>query len=116
MKSKEFMESLTFFRNTQMGEGLRNSTVNAYGADVEKFLIFLEEERKITSLEKIKFQYITIYRDSLLKKGFKLTTIDRKMDSLSKYFACLATNEWLPVNLMGSFKQKRQPTELRMLI
>jgi len=111
MKSKEFMESLTFFRNTQVGEGLRNSTVKAYGADVEKFLIFLEEERKITSLEKIKFQYITIYRDSLLKKGFKLTTIERKMDSLSKYFACLADNEWLPVNLMGRFKQKRQPTE-----
>lgn len=111
MKSKEFMESLVFFRNTQMGEGLRKSTVSAYGSDVEKFLIFLEEERKISSLEKIKFQYITIYRDSLLKKGFKLTTIDRKMNSLSKYFAFLADNGLLEVNLMGRFKQKKQPTD-----
>ena len=111
MKSKTFNESLAFFRNTQMGEGLRNSTVSAYGADVEKFLIFLEEERKISSLEKIKFEFITIYRNSLQNKGLKHTTIDRKMDSLSKYFAFLADNECLPVNLLGRFKQKRQPKE-----
>jgi len=112
MQNKQFKQSLEFFVNTQMGEGLQKSTVNAYGTDVRGFLEFLEEERRVTSLDKIILQHITIYRNILLlKHGFKRATIDRKVDSLSKYFACLANNEWLPKNIMAKFVHKRQPKD-----
>lgn len=114
MKSENFKESLAFFRNTQRGEGLKISTAKAYATDVEGFLKFLEEERKVTSLDKISTILITIYRNSLMEKGFSPMTIDRKVISISKFFAFLADNGCLETNPMSRFRHKRQPKDSKV--
>ena len=66
---------------------LSERTRKAYKADVRSFLQFLGlEQATLESLQPITFEHVVAYRNELANRGYKRTTINRKLSSLKALF------------------------------
>ncbi len=66
---------------------LSERTRQAYKADVRNFFAFLGFERAtLEDLKPITFQHVVAYRNELANRGYKRTTINRKLSSLKALF------------------------------
>lgn len=104
MKSQKLAESYQFFIEKQQQEGLKRSTIKDYGINLINFLVYLKDKR-VNAPDEITIKHI---EDYLEKQDISL---NKKVSTLSKYFACLTENRLVPKNLMRNFKHEREKKE-----
>jgi len=81
-----FLDS--FLAYITVEKGLSKNTLESYGRDVGKFLVFLEEN-KIKSIHEIKYENILDFLSNFKKHGFSDTTTVRTIVSIKQFFKYL---------------------------
>ena len=106
-KSKEIEEFLSYLK---IEKGYSNNTIYAYRDDLEQFLDFL------AILEKNLFQIgrgeIRLFLSSLLKKGYKIRSITRKLSTLKSFYKHLLMKNKIQKNPAKLVKTPKIPKEL----
>ncbi|WP_193316088.1 site-specific integrase, partial [Flavicella marina] len=69
-------------------KGLSENTLESYGRDLKKFLLFIES-RGITSAREIKYNHILDFLTHSREEGLTATTIVRSMVSVKQFFKYL---------------------------
>ena len=81
-----FLDS--FLAYITVEKGLSKNTLESYGRDVGKFLVFLEESG-VKSVHEIKYENILDFLSSFKKHGFSDTTTVRTIVSIKQFFKYL---------------------------
>jgi integrase/recombinase XerD len=81
-----FLDS--FLAYITVEKGLSKNTLESYGRDVGKFLVFLEE-RGVKSVHEIKYENILDFLSIFKKQGFSDTTTVRTIVSIKQFFKYL---------------------------
>lgn len=81
-----FLDS--FLAYITVEKGLSKNTLESYGRDVGKFLVFLEE-RGVKSVHEIKYKNILDFLSSFKKHGYSDTTTVRTIVSIKQFFKYL---------------------------
>jgi integrase/recombinase XerC len=106
-----------FLKYLRYEKGFSNHTIKSYKEDLENFFEFLKNE-KIEDIKSLNYSVLTGYITFLGKKGFKASTIERKIASLKTFFKYLVKKKFIsknPAELISSpKKQKRLPSVLEV--
>ena len=78
----------SFLAYLTIEKGLSKNTLESYGRDVRKFVLFLEEN-KISSVQEIKYENILDFLSHFKKQGFSDTTTVRTIVSIKQFFKYL---------------------------
>lgn len=78
----------SFLTYLTVEKGLSKNTLESYGRDVRKFLLFLEEEQ-IKTIQEIKYENILDFLSHFKKQGFSDTTTVRTIVSIKQFFKYL---------------------------
>lgn len=78
----------SFLTYLTVEKGLSKNTLESYGRDVRKFLLFLEEGQ-IKTIQEIKYENILDFLSHFKKQGFSDTTTVRTIVSIKQFFKYL---------------------------
>ncbi len=78
----------SFLTYLTIEKGLSKNTLESYGRDVRKFLLFLEEGQ-IKTIQEIKYENILDFLSHFKKQGFSDTTTVRTIVSIKQFFKYL---------------------------
>jgi len=78
----------SFLSYLAVEKGLSKNTLESYGRDVGKFLVYLEQS-KVNSVHEIKYEDILDFLSSFKKLGFSDTTTVRTIVSIKQFFKFL---------------------------
>ena len=78
----------SFLSYLAVEKGLSKNTLESYGRDVGKFLVYLEQS-KVNSVHEIKYENILDFLSSFKKLGFSDTTTVRTIVSIKQFFKFL---------------------------
>lgn len=104
-----FSEAREVFISRCTSERLSDHTLKAYSTDTKQFQTYLEDP----DLEKLCKEDILKFHQRLLDRGFKQTTIKRKIATIKAMFAFLEREEMVSANLLRTVSLKlRLPKRL----
>ena len=86
------------------------NTVLSYESDLKKYIKFLQENRSIRNINKIKFNDIRKYIMFITKNDYKSSSVNRNISSIKKFHLFLLDNELSfenPSELLESQKNRR---------
>ena len=69
-------------------KGLSGNTLESYGRDTQKFIVFLEK-RGINNIDRVAYKHILDFLSYLKKQGLKATSISRTLVSVRQFFRFL---------------------------
>jgi integrase/recombinase XerC len=101
---KEFLDYLEKEKNYS------KETLRAYQGDLEEFMKFLE--RKELSLEEIETLHLREYFSEFKNRGFKASTLMRKISALKSFLKFLSKRGYLPSKAYIKFNFGRRPRRL----
>jgi len=78
----------SFLSYLAVEKGLSKNTLESYGRDVGKFLVYLEQN-KVNSVHEVKYENILDFLSSFKKLGFSDTTTVRTIVSIKQFFKYL---------------------------
>ena len=78
----------SFLSYLAVEKGLSKNTLESYGRDVRKFVLFMQEN-KISSVHDIKYENILDFLSHFKKQGFSDTTTARNIVSIKQFFKYL---------------------------
>jgi len=78
----------SFLAYLAVEKGLSKNTLESYGRDVRKFVLYLEEN-KVSSVQNIKYEIILDFLSHFKKQGFSDTTTVRTIVSIKQFFKYL---------------------------
>lgn len=99
----------SFLSYLAIEKGLSKNTLESYGRDVGKFLVYLEEI-KVNSVRDIKYENILDFLTILKKHGYTDTTTVRTIVSIKQFFKYLLIEKILrddPASLIQTPKMKK---------
>jgi len=78
----------SFLSYLAVEKGLSENTLESYGRDVKKFIVYLEQE-KIAAVSDVEYRHIADFLTLSKEKGFTATTIVRSIVSIKQFFKYL---------------------------
>lgn len=107
IKRTTIINSITLFTNHLHARKLAESSIQAYKADLKIFHQYLKANSYKVYVDEINKVDITNYQNYLLSTSYKMTTIDRKYDSLQQFFRFLNDFDIIKANPLQNFIFKR---------
>lgn len=94
MNPKKVTDAGAEFRNFLQSKGHSNSTIVAYGKDIEQLASFLSELEK-HNVHDVKKEDIEAFLAKLSKEGYTPKSISRKINSTRTFYRFLKVNEYI---------------------
>jgi len=96
----------SFLTYLTVEKGLSKNTLESYGRDVRKFVLYLEEN-KISSVQNIKYENILDFLSHFRKQGFSDTTTVRSIVSIKQFFKYLLVEKIIRENPTSRIRTPR---------
>lgn len=94
MKPIKLKDAHDQFRNFLHGKKHSNSTIVAYGKDIEQLVTFLEELQK-HHIHEVSKENLEAFLVTLSKKGYTPKSVSRKINSTRTFYRFLKVNEYI---------------------
>lgn len=101
----ELLDQLTVER------GLSAHTLEAYEADLEQFIVFLEEG-ELTHLDEVTLETIDLYLNALWARGLRTSSVSRKASALRRFFRFLEQEGYRSTDIADRIPVPRSPRAL----
>jgi site-specific recombinase XerD len=105
---ERFSELKTFIGHLTL-KGASKNTINSYFSDIVEYLIYIEDNDKITELSEIDGTNLTNYIKYLSRKKILAVSINRKTSSLKKFIKHLSEDNIVPISLVKYLETKKTP-------